>query len=362
VRVLHLTDRVTSRGGAHRHLLGVVESLREMGYDAPIAAGVRSVVWPIAGYKPYDRPDPQVVPGLEAREAVAVDLGPLVERVRPDVIHVHTVVNPAVLEWAAEAGAIITVQDHRYFCPGRGKWTRDGAVCRDAMSPSVCASCFDEGGYYDDILGLTTRRLEALQKMRAVVVLSQYMKDELAAAGVGGARVHVIPPFVHGLDTHATPDGPPCVLVVGRLVEHKGIADAVDAWRRSKVDLPLVVAGTGPLREEMEAKGAEVLGWLDPPALSRVYARARALLLTPRWQEPFGIAGLEAATMGVPVVAWESGGIREWHSGPLAAWGDVESLAEMLREAVKGRAMPPRVPSREEVMARLLALYRDLSG
>jgi glycosyltransferase involved in cell wall biosynthesis len=231
------------------------------------------------------------------------------------------------------------------------------------MSPSICASCFDEGGYYDDILGLTRRRLEALRRMRAVVVLSQYMKDELAAAGVGGARVHVIPPFVHGLDTHATPDGPPCVLVVGRLVEHKGIADAVDAWRRSKVDLPLVVAGTGPLREEVEAKGGEVLGWLDPPALSRVYARARALLVTPRWQEPFGIAGLEAATMGVPVVAWESGGVREWHGGPLAPWGDVEAAAEMLRAAVAGgRATPPRVPSRDEAMARLCALYRDFAA
>jgi glycosyltransferase involved in cell wall biosynthesis len=361
VRILHLTDRLTARGGAHRHLAGVLESLSAQGHELHIAAGVLSP-WP----KPHDRPDPgaieHLLPGLDARDAAAIDLGPLLGRVHPDVIHVHTVVNPAALEQAASAGAMITVQDHRYFCPGRGKWTLGGEVCRDALSPAVCASCFEERAYFDDVLALTTRRLEALRRMRAVVVLSEYMKKEMVAAGLAASRVHVIPPFVYGLDLDAGPDGPPCVLFVGRLVEHKGVRDAVEAWRRSQVGLPLVVAGTGPRRDEMEAAGAEVLGWLDPPGLSRAYARARALLLPSRWQEPFGIAGLEAATMGIPVVAWESGGISEWHRGPRVSWGDVDALAAALREAVNDRATPPRVPSREEAMARLTAIYRDFSG
>ena len=38
---------------------------------------------------------------------------------RPDVVHVHTVVNPEALEWAAARGAVATVQDHRPFCPSR---------------------------------------------------------------------------------------------------------------------------------------------------------------------------------------------------------------------------------------------------
>jgi glycosyltransferase involved in cell wall biosynthesis len=178
------------------------------------------------------------------------------------------------------------------------------------------------------------------------------------AAGIAASRLHVIPPFVHGLDVQAAPDGPPCVLFVGRLVEHKGVRDAITAWRRSGLDLPLVVAGTGPLRDEMEAAGAQVLGWLEPPALSRAYARARALVFPSRWQEPFGIAGLEAATMGVPVVAWDSGGISEWHTDPRVPWGDVDALAERLREAVNERSTPPGVPSRDEAMARLTAVYR----
>ncbi len=39
VRVLHLTDRLTDRGGAHRHLLSITRALAERGHDVHIAAG-----------------------------------------------------------------------------------------------------------------------------------------------------------------------------------------------------------------------------------------------------------------------------------------------------------------------------------
>ena len=353
MRLLHLTDRLSSRGGAHRHLLGVLEWLAQQGHDVHLAVGLdEGARAPGAVHQ---------VPGLESREGASVDLARLVERVRPDVVHVHTVVNPVALEWAGSQRAVMTVQDHRYFCPARGKWTREGQVCREVMSASACEACFEDRGYFEEVLALTRRRLEAIRKL-TTIVLSRYMKKEMVEAGAPEARVHVVPPFVHGLDSNARADGPPCVLFAGRLVEHKGVRDVIEAWRRSRVDLPLVVAGTGPLREELVAAGAQVLGWLDPPALSRVYRRARALLLPSRWQEPFGIAGLEALTMGVPVVAWESGGVAEWHPGPLTPWGDVDALAAGLRDAIARPVAEPRGVEREALMSRLLALYRDAAG
>jgi glycosyltransferase involved in cell wall biosynthesis len=149
------------------------------------------------------------------------------------------------------------------------------------------------------------------------------------------------------------------VAFVGRLVDAKGVWDAIDAWRRSDVGLPLVFAGTGALRDAVEKQGLAVLGWLPHDRLARLLARARALLMPSRWQEPFGIAGLEALSVGVPVVAWQSGGIREWHPGPLVDWGDVDSLADNLRAAIGSRAAPPSGFERSELMSRLLAVCRD---
>ena len=383
MRMLHVAGRVSDRGGAYTHMLSVLRQL-SLEHDVTLAAGRREGV---------DAPCPVVAcPGLDERVAAPTPaLETLAARGRFDIVHVHNVVNPAVLRWAREqafppagdgdaarqghggraVATVVTVQDHRFFCPGRGKWTRDGRPCREALGERVCAGCFDDPAYFHDVLALTRERLDALRHL-PVVVLSEYMRGELVQAGLDPRDLHVIPPFVDGLDEDAQPDGVPCVAFVGRLAEGKGVRDAIDAWKQSGVNLPLVFAGTGPLRGELERGGFEVLGWLDRARLSALYTRARAVLLPSRWQEPFGIAGLEAQRMGVPVVAWDSGGVAEWHHGERVAWGDVHGLARALRQAVEQREEPRReqgMPSRQSppgfdrrtVMDRLLWLYGQVA-
>jgi glycosyltransferase involved in cell wall biosynthesis len=358
MRILHLADRLTDRGGAYAWMLGVVLGLRSV-HDQRLVVG-EDLGEVRAGC-------PVVVrPGLESRVALPVPLDDLVAEFRPDVIHVHNLMNPAVLEWATtRRGALVTVQDHRCFCPTRGKWTLAGEVCRRPLSREVCASCFEDPVYFEEVLALTERRLAAVRKLR-VSVLSRYMREELVAAGVPATSVHIVPPFVHALNPDAAADGPACVLFVGRLVEAKGVREAVKAWRRSGVELPLVIAGTGPLRAELEAQAAaekdgpalEVLGWVERGRLSALYQRARALLFPSRWQEPFGIAGIEALSFGVPVVAWESGGVGEWHPGPgLVRWGDTGALARALTKAVGRRLLLLPRFDRDESIGRLTALY-----
>jgi glycosyltransferase involved in cell wall biosynthesis len=96
--------------------------------------------------------------------------------------------------------------------------------------------------------------------------------------------------------------------------------------------------------------------------LSALYRRARALLQPSRWQEPFGMTGIEALSFGVPVAAWESGGVSEWHSGlGLVPWGDVDALARAVAAAVERRVVLPPAYPREEAVGRLLALYGRLT-
>lgn len=369
MRILHITDRLSARGGADWHLLGVL-SRQARRHDARLIVGRDDGT----AHAPCDMLVlPQMIDGRDdsTGRQVRSALDETARSFRPDVVHVHNCLNPSVLEWAAERGAVMTVQDHRTFCPGSGKLTLAGAECRRPMDRPTCASCFTDQGYFDRIYATTSGRLELLSRMPRIIVLSRYMKSELVQLGLDDARIAVIPPFVHGLEPAANPTGPPCVLFVGRLVEAKGIFEALEAHRRSGVTLPLVFAGTGSARERLEAAGCDVLGWVPHGELSGVYRRARALLMPCRWQEPFGIVGLEALTMGVPVVAWDSGGVREWldpgHPAaplppmPVTPWGDIDALAGSLRRAVETRAVAPAGFEPATLMAKLHRMYADVS-
>ena len=116
------------------------------------------------------------------------------------------------------------------------------------------------------------------------------------------------------------------VVCVGRLVERKGVGNAIEALSRLRAaggpDTELVVAG-GPdaadrdpevarLREIAFAAGVADrvvfrgrVGRADLPALFR---SADVAVCVP-WYEPFGIVPLEAMACGVPVVASAVGGI-----------------------------------------------------
>ncbi len=300
----------------------------------------------------------EAAPGLLSLTRASVSLDALTDDLSPDVVHIHNVMNPEVLEWGARRGAVLTLQDHRAFCPGRGKWTLDRRVCSDTLSEEVCSACFDDASYRDEIYSLTRERLAAAIGM-PITVLSAYMKRELVAAGAAAERVSIVPPFVHGLNALADPEpGERCALFVGRLVDAKGVFDAAAAWRASRLDAPLVFAGTGPLRADLETSGFDVRGWVGRNDLAALYRRAAVVLMPSRWQEPFGIVGIESLAMGTPVVGYRSGGIPEWlEEGGLVEWGDVDGMARALGR-LEGLPTAPRTPfDKETTVAALLDVY-----
>lgn len=355
MRVLHLAERLTGRGGADWHLLGVLRALVQLGLETHLAAGE------LGSQEISLSAEPTLLPSLAARTRQPVDLDRLLTRIDPDLVHLHNVVNPALLEWVAERDlpAVATVQDHRALCPGRGKWTAAGAVCDAPLDRARCAACFDDARYFDAIWQRTRARLEPLTRLE-LTVLSHYMKRQLVAAGVPAPRVTVIPPFVHGLAGAAeAPARARHALFCGRLVRAKGPLEATTAWRASGLALPMVFAGTGPLRDELTKQGHRVTGWLDHHRLGPLYRDAAVLVMPCRWQEPFGIVGLEALWLGTPVAAWDSGGVAEWcPSEGLVPWGDVEALGAAMARLAGTRARPQDRFSRHPQMQRLLRVYR----
>jgi glycosyltransferase involved in cell wall biosynthesis len=361
MRLLFLSDRVSTRGGADHHLRDLIEAL----------ADEHTITWAHGSVEPGLALPPGVegvrVKGLSsavASERQLQRLDPLLQRA--DLVHAQNVVNPLALQRVtARRPTVVTVQDHRFFCPGRGKWTPDDRVCHEPMGRAPCHDCFADEDYGRRTTALTEARRRSLEGLE-LIVLSRYMAAELAAVGLPGATV--IPPWVEPGEKPTPGTG---LLLAGRLVAHKGVLDAWRAWRLSGTDQPLCVAGEGPLAHRLT--GAERLGWLPRPDFRRQLRRARALLLPCGWQEPFGIVGLEALAMGTPVVVADSGGTGDWSAEgcvhvargdraamarAIARLGSDAAEARALGEA--GQAAVARRFARGPLLQRVLEIYRRL--
>ena len=101
---------------------------------------------------------------------------------------------------------------------------------------------------------------------------------------------------------------------VGRIVPDKGVDLAVAAARRAGRSLCIVGPVSDPEYYDAVVRpllGADVqhAGHLDRTGVAEVVGAGAALLVTPRWEEPFGLVAVEAALTGTPCVALERGGL-----------------------------------------------------
>lgn len=79
------------------------------------------------------------------------------------------------------------------------------------------------------------------------------------------------------------------------------------------------------------------MGHLDHPALARLLAHASVAVVTPAWDEPFGLVAAEAMSCGTPVAAYAQGALPELvvdGVGALARPGDPDDLARAIDAAL----------------------------
>ena len=154
---------------------------------------------------------------------------------------------------------------------------------------------------------------------------------------------------------------------MGRITPTKGPHLAAQAARLAGI--PLTLYGTIEDQTYFDTEIAPLLeanvqygGLLQGADLTNAIARASVLLFTPLWDEPFGLAVIEAMACGLPIAAVENGAIREVAGGVARyASADAVELAEALGKAIDNS----RKAARERVeqlftLERMLGAYERL--
>src|SRR5439155_20902002 len=143
------------------------------------------------------------------------------------------------------------------------------------------------------------------------------------------------------------------LLFVGRMELLKGGATLIDALPivvdKLGVVMRITFAGEGPQRKAWEKKASKVhardpglefefAGWSDKKRLDEIYAQTDLLVVPSLWPEPFGRVGPEAGLHGIPVVAFNVGGVSDWLingvNGFLAP-GDLPAAAGLATAIIK---------------------------
>lgn len=185
-----------------------------------------------------------------------------------------------------------------------------------------------------------------------------------------------MPVVRNGVDLDLWPAGPgggPCVWS-GRLVPEKGAHTAIQAARLAGAELEL--AGPVVDRDYFDScvrpflsDGIRYLGHLPQAELAAVVRHACAALVTPQWDEPYGLVVAEALASGTPVAAFARGGVPEIVDSSCAVLvpgDDVRALAAAIpvagrldRAAARRRAQDHC--SLEQMMDGYDVLFDDLA-
>jgi glycosyltransferase involved in cell wall biosynthesis len=254
-----------------------------------------------------------------------------------DVVHGQHVLSAVPAIRAGEAAgvpAVATVRDYWPVC----YWSD---LIIDPASPHLCPACtvrnmskcvLPRAGAASIAAwpiipymraNLRTKR-STLARAGAIIAVSAAIATDLRrrASELAESPVFTIPNPVDltALDfavTSAPPADGPYVLYAGKLAPNKGVQFLIDAVANAGITWPLVVAGDGPLRGQLEGEARErgvdlrVLGWIDRTEVWTWMRHATMLAFPSFGPESLSRVLIEAAALGVPIAAMDTGGTRD---------------------------------------------------
>ncbi len=257
------------------------------------------------------------------------DFTELLDRERPDVVHVHNtfvVISPSIYAACRKARVPVvqTLHNFRLFCPA-AEFARDGQVCEECLQHGVWRGV-RYGCYHGSkpqtaavaaMLSFHHRRGTWDNAVTTYIALTEFARGKFIEGGVPASRITVKPNFIDP-DPGAGGADRSHALFAGRLAHTKGIKTLLAALAQLGDRVPFAIVGGGPDRPEFEAEAdrlgvpASVFRGQLPRSETISAIQAASFLVFPsEWYENFPMTIAEAFACGTPVICSRLGSMQE---------------------------------------------------
>ena len=248
-----------------------------------------------------------------------------------DMVILHNIIEVKYLQHLPENRTFFFAHDHNIYCQRHHYYMPVGRInCHRKHSKFICRLCS---------LGRNPAPpLDEYRKFPALV-LSEFMADNLRKNGF--EKVFKLPAFIKTAEKQHIfmPEGILRILFLGQLIRGKGADLLLRTLKRLDIPFECTIAGDGKDRDMLESMvekfnlrdKVHFAGFVSDP--ETLWENCDVFFFPIRWQEPFGLVGLEAMAHGIPVVAFDLGGVREYLTracGSLIPEKNIESAAESL--------------------------------
>jgi glycosyltransferase involved in cell wall biosynthesis len=344
MKVVHLNEYLTPKGGVEAYLLELLPRLRGEGVASHLIYGHGEA---------RNWPESTVLPeigeiGFSGERALRQQLSDILRREKPDLVHIHNIQSLAVLETCLdEYPTVVTNHDYRWVCPANNFfYKRTKEVCSRAGAGLGCFSttlvkhCLTPRPnlalYLYNRSRVATRQSPRLQR---IIAPSEGAKARLVGAGIEALKISVIPYFCPVPVAEAPRPIPaqPLITFIGRLANTKGHEYFIKALGLLPRHFQGMVIGSFSPPEEARLRAIakahccsdrlKFFPWASRDEVVRRLDETTVFIFPSLWEETLGIVGIEALARGVPVVASDLGGVGEW-----------------LRHGQNGYLVPPKSP------------------
>jgi len=243
------------------------------------------------------------------------------------------------------------IHDHDYYCYRRHKYLPVSRKnCSLPMNIIYCSACScllekDPNSFAGvNILNplKKSKLLRQLKKCNYSIVLSDFMRGNLLKNGFDADKIKKINPFKTLLESTEFPktgDGVN-LLFAGQIIRGKGVDLLIRSVALLKNNFHLNIVGKGNDEEyirdliiELNLNSKVTMCGFSPN-ITKEYQNCDIVIFPSRWQEPFGLVGIEAFSNKKPVIGFDVGGVAEWLkdgiNGFLVKEGNLQSMAEKI--------------------------------